>query len=145
MGVLFTDSITIYNHSLDENGMDMWVGQVIKGVQWAHRRKEFVIGGNVTSENYFESLTFDFDRDYGNVPFVDPVDYAKLSDSEKADVWTLNTDGSDIVVLGECDEAVTGGASIDTIKESYQYVGTVTSVTDNRNRPRLRTIKAVVK
>ena len=144
MSILFTDKVTVYNHSFDKDGNDQWIRHVIKGVQWAHNRINVSIGGNVATTAYIESLTFDFESNYGNPSYIEPNLYEALTDSEKAAVWTLTPDGGDIVVLGETTQGITGSADIDTLRGLFQYVNAVKAVTDNRNRPRLRTIKAVV-
>ena len=48
-------------------------------------------------------------------------------------------------MLGESQQEVKSEQDIDALREEYQYVVTVTSVTDNRNRPRLKHIKVVGK
>ena len=46
-------------------------------------------------------------------------------------------------MLGESDREIADGYSLSDLAEDNQYVVTVTAVSDNRNRPRLKTIKVV--
>ena len=48
-------------------------------------------------------------------------------------------------MLGESDAEIVCEEDINQLREQYQYVVTVTAVTDNRNRPRLKHIKVVGK
>ncbi len=137
---LFTDIVTVYNHYIDPDGVDRWKRTVIKGVQWTHNRVELKLGGNIQSNDRVESLTIDFCRDYGNDPYILPKEFDGVTG------WTLNTeDGQDIIVLGEVTTEIDENFNISDLLQTYQYVGIVTSVTDNRNRRFLRTIKATLK
>jgi len=48
-------------------------------------------------------------------------------------------------VLGISENEITKGRELSEVKEDFQYVVTVTAVSDNRNRPRLKHIKVVGK
>lgn len=134
---LFSDVMTVYNHVRNADETETWNRTVVKGVQWTHGKKQLSVSGGVQTEVFVESITIDFDIDYGNATFVNPIDYDKLED--KSGYWTLNSkDGMDYVVLGTCTAEITSLEDIEA-----QYKGTVTSVSDNRNRPLLRTIKVV--
>lgn len=139
---LFTDIATIYNHYV-ENGEDKWQRTVLKGLMWSHNRVETSITGGIQTEARVESVTIDFEGQYGNAEYIEPIAFKKLTD--KSHHWTLNDkDGQDIFVLG-LGEEITPSYTLKKLRADHQYIGTVTSVSDNRNRMLLRTIKVVVK
>lgn len=145
MSVLFTDAMTVYNYRRDdETDMESWQRTVVHGVQWSHNRNDFSVQGNVQTVNKVENITIDFTHGYGNKPFLPPQDYRKLSVEDAGKYWTLDN-GKDVLVLGEADMEVTGSADIEELKSRFPYVVMVTSVSDNRSRPRLRHIKVVAK
>lgn len=147
MSILFTDTMTIYNYFRDpETEVESWGRTVIKGVQWRHSKKELTVSKGVQTEERVESITVDFSRSYGRLTYVEPVKYAVLSPEERTISWTLDDKhGLDILVLGDSQREVKSEHDIDALKEDYQYVVTVTAVTDSRNRPRLKHIKVVGK
>lgn len=147
MSILFTDTMTVYNYHRDpDTERESWLRSVVKGVQWSHNKTEAAISGNVQTESKVESITVDFQRGYGNKPYLPPTEYAKLTAEQAAGYWTLNPKtGQDMLVLGESDREISGGYRLTDLKDDFQYAVTVTAVSDNRNRPRLKTIKAVGK
>lgn len=147
MSILFSDTMTIYNYFRDtETETESWHRTVINGVQWRHSKKELTVSKGVQTEERVESITVDFSRSYGRAAYVEPVKYAALPSNGRNTSWTLDSKhGLDILVLGESSREVKSEHDIDALKEDYQYVVTVTSVTDNRNRPRLKHIKVVGK
>lgn len=147
MSILFTDTVTIYNYFRDpETEAESWHRSVIKGVQWRHGKKELTVSKGIQTEERVESITVDFSRAYGRPAYAEPVKYTALPPDDRAASWTLDSKhGLDILVLGESQREVKSEHDIDALREDYQYVVTVTSVTDNRNRPRLKHIKVVGK
>lgn len=138
---LFTDVMTVYNY-IEES--QTWKRTVVKGVQWRHNKVEVSTSGGVQTEQKVESITIDFQRDYGNETYVNHLEFNKLVD--KTGYWTLNErDCADIVVLGESEQELGIDYKIADLKNEFQYVGTVLSVSDNRNRTLLRHIKVVAK
>lgn len=140
---LFTDVMTVYNHFYDETTeTDLWKRTIIRGVQWSHNKVQTSISGGVMSEKRVESITVDFQRNYGNAEYLDPMAFAALED--KSGYWTMNPqDGQDVLVLGESDREIGEGYRISSLRKDFQYSGTVTSVSDNRNRGFLKNIKVV--
>lgn len=147
MSVLFTDTMTVYNYLRDpETEKGVWLRSVVKGVQWSHNKTEVVTTGNVQAESKVESITIDFQRGYGNKPYLPPTEYAKLTAEEAESYWTLNAKaGQDIIVLGESDKEISRAYKLADLQDDYQYAVTVTAVSDNRNRARLKHIKVVGK
>ena len=145
MSVLFTDTMTVYNHRQDpDTEKDTWSRSVIRGVQWSHNKTEVSTSGGVQTEIKVESITIDFQRAYGNKPYLPPNEYRKLSADEVSDYWTLDAKcGQDVLVLGETEQDISRAYKIADLMKDFQYAVTVTAVSDNRNRKRLKHIKAV--
>lgn len=147
MSVLFTDTMTVYNYHRDpDTEKETWFRSVIRGVQWSHNKTETTTSGNVQTESKVESITVDFQRSYGNKPYLPPTEYAKLTAEQAAGFWTLNPkSGQDMLVLGVSEKEISRAYRISELPDDFQYAVTVTAVSDNRNRPRLKTIKVVGK
>lgn len=147
MSVLFTDTMTVYNHRQDpDTEKDTWSRSVIRGVQWSHNKTEVSTSGGVQTESKVESITIDFKCAYGNKPYLPPNEYRKLSSDEVSDYWTLDAKcGQDVLVLGETEQDISRGYKVADLMKDFQYAVTVTAVSDNRNRQRLKHIKAVGK
>lgn len=147
MSALFTDVMTVYNyHRNPDTGKETWLRSVVKGVQWSHNKTEVTTSGNVQQETKVESITADFQHEYGNKPYLPPHEYAKLTEDEAAKYWTLNAkSGQDVLLLGKSDKEISTEYRLSALQNDFQYAVTVTSVSDNRNRPRLKHIKVVGK
>ena len=147
MSVLFTDTMTVYNYHRDpDTEKETWLRSVVKGVQWSHNKTEVTTSGNVQTESKVESITIDFQRNYGNKSYLLPTEYAKLPEEEATNYWTLNAKtGQDVIVLGVSDKEISRTYKLSDLQKDFQYAVTVTAVSDNRNRPRLKTIKVVGK
>lgn len=145
MSVLFTDTMTVYNYYRDpDTEKETWSRSVVKGVQWSHNKSEVTISGGVQTERKVEKVTVDFQRSYkDNKPYLPPQEYMKLPDEERGSYWTLNAkSGQDIMVLGVSDKEISRDYRISELMNDFQYAVTVTAVSDNRNRPRFKHIKA---
>lgn len=148
MSVLFTDVMTVYNcHRDPDTEKETWNRSVIRGVQWSHNKSEIATSGSVQAESRVEKITVDFQKKYkGNKPYLPPQEYAKLSDEDRSNYWTLDAkQGKDILVLGESEKEVSRDYRISELYKDFQYAVTITAVSDNRNRPRLKQIKVVGK
>lgn len=147
MSVLFTDVMTVYNYHRDpDTEKETWLRSVVKGVQWSHNKTEVTTSDNVQTETKMESITIDFQRSYGNKPYLPSTQYAKLTAEKAGEYWTLNPKaGQDVIVLGETEQEISRAYGLADLQNDFQYAVTVTAVSDNRNRPRLKTIKVVGK
>lgn len=147
MNILFTDTMTVYNYHRDpDTEKETWLRSVVKGVQWSHNKTEVTTSGNVQTETKVEKIAIDFQRGYGNKPYLTPTEFSKLTAEEAKAYWTLNAKaGQDVIVLGEAGKEISRSYKISDLQDDFQYVVTITAVSDNRNRPRLKTIKAVGK
>lgn len=145
MNVLFSDVMTVYNFHRDENTeREVWNRTVIKGVQWSHNKSEVSTSGGIQTEKKVEKITIDFGRNYGNKPYLPPNEYGKLIPEDRKGFWTLDAKtGQDVLVLGESDKEIGNSYRLEDLQEDFQYTVTVTAVSDNRNRPRLKHIKVV--
>ena len=147
MNALFTDTMTVYNYHMDpDTEKETWLRSVVKGVQWSHNKTEVTTSGNVQTENKVESITINFQFDYGNKPYLPPTEFSKLTVEEAAGYWTLNAkSGQDVIILGESDREISQEYRLNELLDDFQYAVTVTAVSDNRIRPRLKNIKVVGK
>lgn len=141
----FTDSMTVYNYRKDADG-EHWLRSVVHGVQWRHGKRKVNFSEGVFSEEPEESITVDFQGNYGNKPFLSPAEYRKKPLEEAGNYWTLDqTDGMHVVVCGAVDQEITDSYGISRLRKEYPDVYNILSVADNRNRPRLKHIKVVAK
>lgn len=147
MSVLFTDTMTVYNyHRNPDTGQETWNRSVVRGVQWSHNKSEVTTTGGVQTESKVEKITVDFQREYGNKPYLPPQEYMKLPQEERGNFWTLDAkQGKDIMVLGVSEQEISRDYRIARLSEGFQYAVTVSAVSDNRNRPRLKHIKVTGK
>lgn len=147
MSVLFTDTMTVYNFYRDpDTEKDVWNRTEVKGVQWSHNKNEVSTSNGIQTESKVESITIDFGRAYGNKPYLPPNEYKNLSAEEVTGYWTLDAKtGQDVLVLGESDHEISRQYKLSDLQKDFQYAVTVTAVSDNRNRPRLKHIKVVGK
>ena len=131
--MLFTDTMTVYNHYTTAS-TDKWQRTIVKGVQWRNNKVLTNVSGTTLSRKVVDSITIDFGHDYGNKAYVTPEEFKALAD--KSNVWTLDAEGLDVLVYGECQTEVT---------TSPKMLGRVTvrEVADNRNRTFLKNIKVV--
>lgn len=143
MSVLFNETMTVYNFS-QEDGAEKWRRTVLRGIQWRHRKKEVSVSDQVATETRMESITVDFQRAYGNKPYVYPDQYRKLAAEEKGNCWTLDDrTEKDVLVYGERTEEISEEYRLSSLMKEYQYAVTVKAVSDNRNRRGLKHIKVV--
>lgn len=145
MSVLFTDTMTVYNYHRDsETDKETWIRSVVRGVQWSHNKTALTTVNGVQTETKVESITVDFQRGYGNKPYLPPQEFRRLPAEEAVKYWTLDAkSGQDKLVLGKNNREIADGYRLTDLAEDNQYVVTVTAVSDNRNRQRLKTIKVV--
>lgn len=143
MSVLFHETMTVYNFS-SEDGTEKWRRTVVRGIQWRHRKREVTVKDQVATESRVESITIDFQRFYGNRPYVDPDQYRKLPAEEKDNCWTLDDrTEKDVVVYGERTEEISEDYRLSALMKDYQHAVTVKAVSDNRNRRGLKHIRVV--
>lgn len=134
----FTETVTVYNHSV-QNRADTWRRTVIRGVQWTGKRRNafYESGKSVFQEEI--SLTIPIDADTGGKSYATPPEYIKSQSKDR--IWTLDpSSGDDVVVYGECIAEITEEYTLENLMKDYQAV-TIMAVSDNTRRARLKTWK----
>lgn len=141
----FTDVMTVYNYRREADG-EHWKRTVVHGVQWGHGKRRMTAKEGVFTDEPEESVTIDFDHRYeGNKPYLEPLEYQKLSAGQAAGYWTLDSrNGMDVVACGEVLQEVNADYGVSRLRKEYPAF-IVTAVADNRNRPRLKHIRVVAK
>lgn len=134
------DVMTVYNH-YTVDGEDKWHRSVVSSVMWRHNKTEVITQGTEQTISKAESITIDFR--HGDQGYVDPIEFAKLED--KTGHFTLSAKGLDVVVLGVSDKEISKAYKLSALKDDFQYVGTISAVSDNRNVNFLPNIKVVAK
>ena len=134
------DVMTVYNH-YTVDGADKWNRSVVSSVMWRHNKTEVITQGTEQTISKAESITIDFR--HGDQGYVDPIEFAKLED--KTGHFTLSAKGLDVVVLGVSDKEISKAYKLSALKDDFQYVGTISAVSDNRNVNFLPNIKVVAK
>ena len=121
MSVLFTDTMTVYNFHRDpKTDEEVWLRSVVKGVQWRHNKTDVTSSGGVQTESKVESITVDFQRGYGNKPYLEPQKFRKLSAEEAAEYWTLDVrTNQDKLVLGESEKEIGEHYRLTDLKEDF--------------------------
>lgn len=145
MSILFTDIMTVYNYFYDaETERELWNRTVVRGIQWSHNKTDVTVSDGVQTQKKVESITIDFQREYGNKPYLPPNEYKKLSSHESMQYWTLDVkSGQDVLVQGISDKEMGREYRLAELFQDFQYAVKVMAVSDNRNRPRLKNIKVV--
>lgn len=138
--MICNDVMTVYNH-YTVDGADKWNRSVVSSVMWRHNKTEVITQGTEQTISKAESITIDFR--HGDQGYVDPIEFAKLED--KTGHFTLSAKGLDVVVLGVSDKEISKAYKLSALKDDFQYVGTISAVSDNRNVHFLPNIKVVAK
>ena len=138
--MICNDVMTVYNH-YTVDGADKWNRSVVSSVMWRHNKTEVITQGTEQTISKAESITIDFR--HGDQGYVDSIEFAKLED--KTGHFTLSAKGLDVVVLGVSDKEISKAYKLSALKDDFQYVGTISAVSDNRNVNFLPQIKVVAK
>lgn len=132
--MIFTDTITIYNHYKDEQGRDSWKRTVIEGVMWKRAIERTVTADGRLETAEYISITIPAPKNYQK-----PIDWGKDRRG-----WTLNTkNGLDIVALGVQMRNISSDYRLKDFKRDTGDLGTVKAVHDNSNRDHLSHIKVI--
>lgn len=137
MGI-FTDTITIYNHKKD----DTYQRTVIHGVMYTKKTEKIVSSDGKVNLGTTVSVTIP-DTAKCDRQYIGKHDFKQLQDTSGN--WTLDeAENLDIIVQGEALQEITEEYRLKHLKADYGCV-TVASVSDNRNRQRLKHIRVVCK
>lgn len=120
MSVVFTDTVTVYNHCDDK-----WYRTVLEGVQWTEKVEKTANSDGVMRLMPSVTVTVPFRDGY-----VEPRTY-------KGEGFTFGLDNLDVVVLGKCDKAISDTYTITDLQEEFRAV-TISAVSDNTQRKLLK-------
>lgn len=118
--LLFTDTITLYNH---HNGT--WHRSVLEGVQWQDKVTKAVDSNGKMHITPDVNITVLYRDGY-----VSPNKYV-------GDGFTFGLDNLDVVVLGVCDKEITDTYTITDLQDEYN-AATISAVADNTSRQYLK-------
>ena len=128
---VFNEKVTVYNHYKDAIHNDKWQKTVLDQCMWKKTVTKTVSDGRIQID---DSVSLTILNQDGYLP---PKQFAKLED--KSEKWTLNpTNNLDIVVLGEIDVEITDDYTITNLRNDFDDVMTIKSVSDNTRRDHLK-------
>lgn len=137
---MFNDTVTFYNYNEDTEN---WKRTVITGCQWSAETVKTVSTDGKLSISKVVNITIPVDRAIMPGKYVDYRLYN--AQAVKEGLFTINpTTNADVVVLGECEADITAEYTLSQLVREH-VAATVSSVTDNTLRPRLRNIKVVAR
>ncbi len=121
--------ITVFNRRyIPEERTEKFVGTVIKGVSWYHR-KGTQSGSEETSDRDAYTIRIPVSADMGGKEYADQREYAAMDDVTASGYWTIQPGA--VIVRGISDKTE---ATETELKEGYLEVMVVTNYTDNRDR-----------
>lgn len=120
MSVVFTDTVTLYNHHDDS-----WYRTILEGVQWTEKTERTVDSDGVMHLTLSIAVTVPYRAGY-----VEPEAY-------KGEGFTFGLDNLDIVVLGACDKVISDSYTITDLQEEFK-AATISAVSDNTKRKLLK-------
>lgn len=137
---MFDDIVTFYNYEPDT---ESWKRTVIKGCQWSSETVKTVSTDGKLSISKVVNITIPVDMAVMPEKYID---YRLYSTQEVTDgFFTINpTTNMDVAVLGECEADITAEYTLSQLVREH-ISATVSSVTDNTGRPRLKNIKVVAR
>lgn len=132
---LVNDTITVYNTYLDIDGLNVYVGTVIKGVHWFMETISNVTNDGLKSANRY-TIRIPADADFSGKTYVSPIAYKKAADHDG--IFTFAQ--GDVIVLGIAPLTITKPRDL---FNTYDEAVTVLGVTDNRRAPQAKHWKVV--
>lgn len=137
---MFNDTVTFYSYEAD---IESWKRTVIKGCQWSAETVKTVATDGKLNISKVVNITIPI----GTAIMPDKyIDYRLYSaQTVKDGFFTINpTTNMDVAVLGECEADITAEYTLSQLVREH-IAATVSSVTDNTGRPRLKNIKVVAR
>ena len=132
---LCNETVTVFNKRLDiQNGWDVYVPTVIKGVSWYCEIASNVDNTGLHAANRY-TLRIPIDADFGGKAYLDPIAYAK--EMIVSGVFTLRN-GDIVARAAITDESLTPAQ----LHDMYECM-TILGVTDNRRAPNAPHFKVV--
>lgn len=137
---MFNDTVTFYNYSEDT---ESWKSTVITGCQWSAETVKTVSTDGKLNISKVVNITIPIDRAAMPGKYMDYRLYN--AETVKDGLFTINpTTNMDVAVLGECEADITAEYTLSQLIREH-VAATVSSVTDNTLRPRLKNIKVVAR
>lgn len=137
---MFNDTVTFYNYGDDT---ESWKRTVIKGCQWSAETVKTVSADGKLNISKVVNITIPIERAVMPEKYVDYRLYN--AETVRDGLFTINpTTNMDVAVLGECEADITAEYTLSQLVREH-VAATVSSVTDNTLRPRLRNIKVVAR
>ena len=137
---MFNDTVTFYNYGDDT---ESWKRTVITGCQWSAETVKTVSTDGKLNISKVVNITIPIERAVMPEKYVDYRLYN--AQTVRDGLFTINpTTNMDVAVLGECEADITAGYTLSQLIREH-VAATVSSVTDNTLRPRLRNIKVVAR
>lgn len=132
--MIFTDTVTIYNHYKGAQGQDFWKKTIIKDVMWKRKvERSITSDGRLETVEYI-SLTIPEPKNYQN-----PEEWARTRAG-----WTLNAkSGLDIIALGAQTIELSSNYRLKDFKRDMGDIGTVKAVHTNSNRDCLKHLRVI--
>ena len=126
--VLFTDTVTLFNHCKGQ-----WFKTVLPGVQWKDKVSKTVDTSGRIVVTPEVSLTVP-----ERARYIEPKAFTGAG-------FTFGTSNLDVIVLGEIDEEITADFTITSLRKKYDHVATIYAVSDNTLRQQLKHWKVMAK
>lgn len=137
---MFNDTVTFYNYGEDT---ESWKRTVIKGCQWSAETVKTVSADGKLNISKVVNITIPIERAVMPEKYVDYRMYN--AQTVRDGLFTINpTTNMDVAVLGKCEADITAEYTLSQLVREH-VAATVSSVTDNTLRPRLRNIKVVAR
>lgn len=139
---MFTDTVTFYQYQKVE-GVENWKRIVIKGCQWSSEViKQISSDGKLTAEKAV-NITIPTQTAVMPEKYMDYRVYATQKPTDG--FFTINpTTNMDVAVLGECEAEISKDYTLSQLIREH-IAATVSAVTDNTGRARLKNIKVVAR
>ena len=129
--MLFTDTITIYNH-YKEDGLDKWQRTVLFGCQWRRKIIRTVDNAGKVLKSAEVSVTIPMREGY--LPYKEWLNLA-----DKTGKWTIDTEHHlDMLTLGECECELSETYTPNMLKRDRLDTIVAGTLSDNTNRDYLK-------
>lgn len=138
---MFNQTVTVINRYHDKSiKKDIWNKTILEGCMW-RTRTEKTVSNNVIQADDYVSLTVPYRTGY-----LPPKQYAKVGIDELKKFFTFDAESNlDIIVLGEVTQNITDEYTITNVKKDYDFVATISAVSDNTMVDGLRNWKVTGK
>lgn len=138
--MIFNDTVTFYSYEADT---ESWKRTVIKGCQWSAETVKTVATDGKLNISKVVNITIPVDTAVMPDEYIDYRLYN--AKTVKDGFFTIDPiTNMDVAVLGECGADITAEYTLSNLIKEH-IAATVSSITDNTGRPRLKNIKVVAR